>query len=77
MFILTLIVFGFLWMYNSKNNHITELENELQLEKEKFQKLDADFAACKGEIFHKGKLLEMQNQTILQLIDNQDSSLVN
>lgn len=54
------LVFLFLWIFTSKKNQISQLESDLETQKLKYEKLDEEYNACKGEIFHKGKLLDMQ-----------------
>jgi len=40
---------------------VSELEKELIDQKEKYEELDYEYNTCKGEIYHKIKLLEMLN----------------
>ena len=71
-FLFTVLVLFCLWAYNGKLNKITELNQELKQEKEKYEELEIEYSGCKGEIFHKNKLLEMEKQKNNRVI-NKDS----
>lgn len=73
-FIFTLIIFGFLWMYNLKSQSIKDLESELEKKEQEFKALQEEYAACKGEIFHKSKLLEMEKSKN-NMLESQNDSL--
>ena len=66
-FIFTLVVFAFLWMYSQKNNQIEDLKSELEESQKKLEVIDSEYQACKGENFHKQKLLDMEKRKSNQL----------
>jgi predicted Holliday junction resolvase-like endonuclease len=72
-FVFTLIVFAFLWMFNSRNNEISHLKEELNSKDSEIEQLQMEYDACKGEIYHKSKLLEMEKSKVNQLISKKDS----
>lgn len=49
-------------MYNDQKNQIQKLENQIEEKDVKIKVLESEYQACKGEIFHKNKLLEMEKR---------------
>lgn len=66
-FTLVILVFLFLWMYNDQKNQIADLKSKLKDKEEAIQKMEEEYQACKGEIFHKNKLLEMEKSKVNRL----------
>ena len=66
-FVFTLLVLGFLWLYNQKNTEIGQLKEETFELKQELDEVKSEYQACKGEIYHKQKLLEMEKRKANQL----------
>ena len=72
-FIFTLLIFSFLWMYNVKNQRVTELKNDLEKKQKEIEEVQYQLDACKGENFHKNKLLEMEKSKVNRMKSLSDS----
>lgn len=59
-FVFTLIVFCLLWVFNAQKNEIKSLENQLIEKNDSINLIQIELDACKGEIYHKNKLIEME-----------------
>ncbi|MEZ4937911.1 MAG: hypothetical protein R2799_10015 [Crocinitomicaceae bacterium] len=64
---LTGLIFVFLWIYSQQKNKITKLESEVKSKENQIQHLEDEYQACKGAIYHKNKLLEMEKRKVNQL----------
>ncbi|MCB0477662.1 MAG: hypothetical protein KDC84_05840 [Crocinitomicaceae bacterium] len=74
---LTSLIFVFVWAYNDQRNQIKRLESALEEKEVQFQVIQDEYQACKGEILHKGKLLEMEKAKNNRLNNSSLDSLSN
>lgn len=63
-FVITLLILGCLWIYNQKNNEVRSLKTDLDEANQKLEEVKAEMQACKGELFHRQKLLDMERAKV-------------